>query len=122
VIKTLGDSFMAAFANADAALSSAVSVQRGVGDIEAPTNAPLRVRIGLHTGAAIARGRDLFGINVATASRVAAQARGGEILVTEDLAERLDGSHALGRPRKVALKGISGAPRLLTVQWDDAGG
>ena len=119
VIKTLGDSFMAAFADPDTALSSAVAVQRELGAPDAVPGATVRVRIGLHTGPAIARGRDLFGINVATAARVAAQARGGEILITEDVATRLDGSRALGKPRKVALKGISGAPRVLVVHWED---
>ncbi len=118
VIKTLGDSFMAAFARPDAALSSAISVQKRVVELRTPSDEAISVRIGLHTGAAIARGRDLFGINVATASRVAAQARGGEILVTEDVATRLDGSHMLGRPRQIALKGISDAPRVHAVRWN----
>jgi adenylate cyclase len=121
VIKTLGDSFMAAFARPDAALASAVAIQQKVGGLEVPSKSALKVRIGLHTGPAIARGRDLFGINVATASRVAALARGGEILITEDVAMRLDGTHSLGKPRKVALKGISDAPRVRAVQWQDAG-
>ena len=38
--------------------------------------------------------------------------------MTEDVAERLDGSYELGKPRKVELKGISGAPRVLTVHWE----
>lgn len=117
VIKTLGDSFMVAFADAARAVESAISVQRGVGGLETPPGTAIRVRIGLHRGAAIARGRDLFGINVATASRVAAHARGGEILVTEDLAECLDGDHRLGTPRSVTLKGISDAPRVMAVRW-----
>ncbi len=120
VIKTLGDSFMAAFARPEAALSSAVAVQRQVGTIEAPAYTTVRLRIGLHTGPAIARGRDLFGINVATAARVAAQARGGEILVTEDVATRLKDGHNLGKPRRVELKGISDAPRVLSVRWEDS--
>jgi adenylate cyclase len=111
---------MAAFAHPDAALAAAVCVQEKVAELRTPSDAPINVRIGLHTGPAIARGRDLFGINVATAARVAAQARGGEILITEDVATRLDGSRALGKPRKVALKGISDAPRLLSVPWKEA--
>ncbi len=122
VIKTLGDSFMAAFARPDAALAAAVGVQRELDLLEAPAHARVRVRIGVHTGPAIARGKDLFGINVATASRVAAQARGGEILITEDVATRLTDAHTLGKPRKVALKGISGAPRVLTVRWREGDG
>ncbi len=119
VIKTLGDSFMAAFAQPQRALACAIAVQRDLLDAEPPQGVDIRVRIGLHTGEAIARGRDLFGVNVATAARVAAQARGGEILVTEDVAKRLDGSHALGEPRTVAMKGISDAPRVLSVRWQE---
>jgi class 3 adenylate cyclase len=122
VIKTLGDSFMAAFARPDAALASAVCVQQRVSAMESPVDTAIAVRIGLHTGPAIARGRDLFGINVATASRVAAQARGAEILITEDVAIRLDGRHPLGRPRRVALKGISEAPRVQSVRWREEPG
>lgn len=122
VIKTLGDSFMVAFADAAQGVESAVGVQRDVGELEAPLGAAIRVRIGIHRGPAIARGRDLFGINVATASRVAAHARGGEILVTEDVAECLDGDDRLGRPRTVRLKGISGAPRVVPVRWSEESG
>ncbi len=122
VIKTLGDSFMAAFADPDAALSSAVAVQRDLGELDVSSHPPVRVRIGVHTGPAIARGRDLFGITVATAARVAGLARGGEILVTEIVAARLDGTHSLGKPRRVALKGISDAPRLQLVRWEDGDG
>jgi adenylate cyclase len=76
------------------------------------------VRIGLHTGAAIARGRDLFGVNVATAARVAAHARGGEILVTEAVAARLPSEVDLSRPREVRLKGLSGTQRVRSARWE----
>ena len=118
VIKTLGDSFMAAFAKPDAAL-----VGRGVRAGEsgraahAVPTAAISVRIGLHTGPAIARGPRP--VRHQRRHRVAgrAQARGGEILVTEDVASRLEADHPLGKPRKVALKGISDAPRVQAVQW-----
>jgi adenylate cyclase len=122
VIKTLGDSFMVAFAQPEKALLCAVALQRGVHGLEVRDDATLRVRIGVHTGAAIARGQDLFGINVATASRVAAEARGGQILVTEAVAARLGGDPRLGRPRRVTLKGISGDQRVLSVRWNGEGG
>jgi adenylate cyclase len=117
VIKTLGDSFMAAFARADRALACAIAVQRELAAVEWHDGAEIRVRIGLHTGEAIARGRDLFGVNVATASRVAGQAKGGEILVTSAVAERTGQSANLGRARAVSLKGLSGTQRVHSVAW-----
>jgi class 3 adenylate cyclase len=119
VIKTQGDSFMVAFAHPEKAVSCAIAIQSRVQALEVRDDVALRVRIGLHTGAAIARGRDLFGINVATASRVAAEARGGEILVTEEVAARLGSNAELGRPRKVTLRGLSHAQRVMSVRWND---
>jgi adenylate cyclase len=117
VIKTLGDSFMAAFARPDHALSCAIAVQRELVELESPDSARIRVRIGLHTGEAIARGRDLFGVNVATASRVAAEAEGGEILITSAVAERVGDAADVGRARSVSLKGLSGAQQVHSVGW-----
>ena len=48
----------------------------------------VRVRIGLHTGEAIREEGDFFGRSVILAARIAAQARGGEILVSESSARR----------------------------------
>jgi class 3 adenylate cyclase len=120
VIKTQGDSFMVAFAVPDNALACAVTIQQQLVTLDVGERVALRVRIGLHTGPAIARGRDLFGINVATAARVAGEARGGEILVTDQFAERLTGEHDVGQSRKVSLKGITGTHRVRSVQWDAA--
>jgi class 3 adenylate cyclase len=117
VIKTLGDSFMVAFARPSNAVSCAIAIQRDLVALDIPGHPTFRVRIGLHTGAAIARGRDLFGVNVATAARVAAQAEGGEILVTDEVAAGLPGDVELGRPRELTLKGLSGAQRVRSVGW-----
>jgi adenylate cyclase len=117
VIKTLGDSFMVAFARPSNAASCAIAVQRDLIALDIPGHPTFRVRIGLHTGAAIARGRDLFGVNVATAARVAAQAEGGEILVTDEVAAGLPGDVELGGPRELTLKGLSGTQRVRSVRW-----
>jgi adenylate cyclase len=117
VIKTLGDSFMVAFARPHNAVSCAIAVQRDLVALDIPGHPTFRVRIGLHTGAAIARGRDLFGVNVATAARVAARADGGEILVTDEVAAALPGDVELGGPRELTLKGLSGTQRVRSVRW-----
>jgi adenylate cyclase len=64
----------------------------------------------------VRRGDDLVGRNVAMAARVAAQADGGEILVSEVVRDALgDGDVAFDDGREVQLKGFSGSHRLYAV-------
>jgi adenylate cyclase len=51
----------------------------------------IRVRIGIHMGTSVRRGADLFGRNIAIAARIAGQANGGEILVSESVRDAIDG-------------------------------
>ena len=117
-VKAQGDGFMLAFAEPAAALDCAVAIQRRLAERNAAgAECPLRVRIGLHTGPAIRRGRDFFGRNVVIAARVAAQAVGGEILVTEQLRAAADAPEAPA-PRDLSLKGLEGTQRVHAVAWD----
>jgi class 3 adenylate cyclase len=63
----------------------------------------------------------VFGINVALAARVAAEASGGEILVSSEV-KRLAGKEdvSFGRGRTVQLKGISERATLYPVDWSQA--
>ncbi|CAN5401667.1 hypothetical protein BH09ACT8_BH09ACT8_46360 [soil metagenome] len=67
----------------------------------------IRIRIGVHLGTSVRRGDDLFGLDVAMAARVADQADGGEILISEPVRAaigQLDGI-SVGTSRDVELKG-----------------
>jgi class 3 adenylate cyclase len=75
----------------------------------------IRVRIGIHMGKSVRRGDDLFGRNVAMAARVAAQADGGEILVSEVVRDAVNDGVAFDDGRVVELKGFSGSYRLYAV-------
>ena len=67
-------------------------------------------------GKSVRRGDDLFGRNVAMAARVAAQADGGEILVSEVVRNAVsDEDIAFDDGRDVELKGFSGSHRLYAV-------
>ncbi|MGH3674681.1 MAG: adenylate/guanylate cyclase domain-containing protein, partial [Mycobacterium sp.] len=79
VVKSQGDGFMVAFAEAAQAVRCSVDVQRALR--KQPNR--IRVRMGIHVGKSVRRGDDLFGRNVAMAARVAAQADGGQTLVSE---------------------------------------
>lgn len=117
VVKNQGDGFMMAFSDPGQAVRCGMQVQAALNDKPERWNG-IRVRMGIHTGSSVRRGNDLFGLNVALAARVASQADGGEILVSEQVREALEPSPgiALGTPREVHLKGLSGAFSLYPVE------
>jgi class 3 adenylate cyclase len=113
-----GDGFVLAFPEAGRALACAVAIQRAFAAREAAhPDTPIRVRIGLHSGQAIAQAEGFFGKTVIVAARVAAQANGGEILATDAVAAQVGGAARLGPPRVASLKGLSGEYRLHPVAW-----
>jgi class 3 adenylate cyclase/tetratricopeptide (TPR) repeat protein len=121
-VKSQGDGFMVAFASASRAVECAVAVQRAFSAAaEADPEEAIRVRIGLHTGEAIRERDDFFGRNVILAARIAAQARGGEVLVSSLLKELTEADAAVrfGEPRELSLKGLSGTYRVHAVEWEE---
>jgi predicted ATPase/class 3 adenylate cyclase len=82
-VSTEGDSFFAAFVSAVGAVGAAVAAQRGLAAHGWPPDAPVRVRMGLHTGEGIAAGDDYVDINVNRAARIAAAANGGQVIVSD---------------------------------------
>ena len=109
-----GDAFMLAFSSARAAVRAAGAIQR---DLER-AELPLRVRIGLNTGDVLSEEDRYFGRTVFLASRIAAQAAGGEVLVSE-LTRGLAGDDGVRfRERGTRpLKGLKGEHRLYEVEW-----
>jgi class 3 adenylate cyclase len=74
-------------------------------------------------GRSVRRGEDLFGRNVAMAARVAAQATGGQILVSQPVRDALGDRPdfqdiRFDEGRDVELKGFSGSYRLFAVESD----
>ncbi|WP_301148937.1 adenylate/guanylate cyclase domain-containing protein [Mycobacterium simiae] len=125
VVKSQGDGFMIAFARPEQAVRCAADLQNALRrDAKRKRHTAIRVRIGIHMGRSVRRGDDLFGRNVAMAARVAAQAVGGEILVSKPvrdaLSDRADVTFDDGRD--VELKGFSGSHRLFAVTADPGPG
>ncbi len=77
VFGTEGDAVFAAFARASDAVAAAVDGQRAL------SSHAFRVRMGLHTGEAMASSGDYVGITVHQAARVAAAGHGGQIVLSE---------------------------------------
>ncbi len=116
VVKTQGDGHMVVFSTPELALDAALDIQRALGAnwnrSRELRRTPIRVRIGLHTGTAIERDGDYFGQNVALAARVAAEAQGGEILVTDEIAVSLADDFEFTPAEAVELKGFEGVQTL----------
>jgi class 3 adenylate cyclase len=123
-VKSQGDGFMVAFASASRAVECAAAIQRAFAQqAEEQPEEAVRVRIGLHTGEAIRERDDFFGRNVILAARIAAQAGGGEVLVSSLLKELTEGETDVrfGEPRELTLKGLSGTYRVHSVEWEGVG-
>jgi class 3 adenylate cyclase len=123
VVKAQGDGFMAAFADPAGAVDCAVAIQRDLAAAAATAarsgEEPLRVRIGVHTGRAIRQAGDFHGRTVVIAARIAAQARGAEILVSGAVARaaRRPAGVAFAARGAVALKGLCGRHAVYVAEW-----
>jgi class 3 adenylate cyclase/tetratricopeptide (TPR) repeat protein len=122
-VKSLGDGFMVAFASARRAVACAAGIQRALAEHNRrqPVDQQVRVRIGLNTGEVIHEEADLFGEAVNAAARIAAKAKGGQILVSEAV------RGVMGRAKDVELvdrgrfrlKGFPERWRLFEVVWQE---
>jgi class 3 adenylate cyclase len=120
-VKSQGDGFMLAFPDPCEALECAVDVQRAFAEREREEGREkLRVRIGLHTGEVIAEEGDFFGKNVILAARIAAQAGGGEILVSEEMRQKAGSGNGFDFDdgREIELKGLAGSHRVFRAEWE----
>jgi class 3 adenylate cyclase/pimeloyl-ACP methyl ester carboxylesterase len=107
----------------DAAVQKAIDERnRDVGQgaaSSAPTE-PLSVRVGLNAGEPIEEDGDLFGATVILASRIAAKAEGGEILVADTVRGLCSGKGFLFADRgEFVAKGFEEPVRVYEVRWRD---
>ncbi|MGH7747654.1 MAG: ATP-binding protein, partial [Candidatus Dormibacteria bacterium] len=87
VFKTVGDAFCVAFGDPLAAFRAALAAQQRLADEAFEAVGGLRVRIGMHTGAADERDGDYFGPTVNRVARLSDAGHGGQILVSGITAE-----------------------------------
>jgi class 3 adenylate cyclase len=114
-IKTDGDSFMISFGSVTKAVECAIALQHAFASREGE---PLSVRMGLNAGEPIEEDGDLFGATVILASRIAAKADGGEILVADTVRGLCSGKGFLFADRgEFVAKGIEEPVRISEVNW-----
>lgn len=92
IFKTVGDAFCAAFPTAPDALSAAHAAQLALLEQEWGETGPLRIRMGLHTGAAEERGCDYFGQTLNRVARLQGAGHGQQTLLSQATCELIQGA------------------------------
>jgi YVTN family beta-propeller protein len=82
-IDTQGDAFFYVFASAHEAVLAAVEGQRALTGFPWPDGAPVKVRMGIHTGQAAPVGGRYTGLAVHRAARICAAGHGSQVLVSQ---------------------------------------
>ena len=120
VVRFERDGFLASFNSAHAGLHTAVELQRTFAGTGGGAGAPaIATRVGLHSGFVIANPEQLLGRNVVLASRIAGQARGGEILVSSAVKQytATDPSFEFELHGEYHFKGLLGEHTVYAVRW-----
>jgi predicted ATPase/class 3 adenylate cyclase len=121
-VSTGGDSFFVVFTNARSALAAAAQAQRELFAHPWGMERPLRVRMGIHTGAGTLGGSNYAGIDVNRAARIAAAGHGGQVLLSGPTAALVETNlpdgislRSVGTHR---LKDLAAPERLFDVMVD----
>ena len=118
VVRFQDDGFLASFNSAHAGLHAAVELQRTFAAGPADQRS-LAIRVGLHSGFVMGNPEQLMGRNVVLASRIAAQAKGGEILVSSTAKEytQTDPSFRFEEHGEYHFKGLLGEHVVYSLRW-----
>ncbi|MFQ5931783.1 MAG: adenylate/guanylate cyclase domain-containing protein, partial [Nitrospiraceae bacterium] len=115
-VDTAGDGFLATFDGPARAIRCGCAISKSVRQLG------VEVRVGMHTGECELIGDKVGGIAVHIGARVAAMARGGEVLVSSTVKDLVAGSGIQFESRGThALKGIPGEWALFAVTSAGAG-
>jgi class 3 adenylate cyclase len=119
------DEFFAAFDRAGKAVEAAVAIQLAMVGKAWPDDLECRLRAGIHTGRPTLTETGYIGLSVHTAARVCSAANGGQIVLSGDTKDALEGSSptgvrlkSLGKHR---LPGLTRAEALYQVVADGLG-
>ena len=113
-ISTTGDGFFVGFDSPEQAVAAAVAIQRRLAEHRQKQGFAPQVRIGLHAADANVVGDNYRGRGVHEASRIAALAKGNEIVASRSTA---GDSFPTSDPRSEMLKGFTEPVEVVTVDW-----
>jgi len=129
VVKTVGDAVMAAFSRPDDAVRAALAIQDDIASFNSARGGginatPIVLKLGIHAGSCIAVTTggtlDYFGATVNIAARLEHQCGGGEVIVSEAVAEDAETGAALADRMQLeetaTLRGVSAPVRFVRVK------
>jgi class 3 adenylate cyclase len=122
VIKTIGDEVMAVFPTPDEAAEAAAEIQKRICELPLVGRTRLAVRIGFHHGPAIEADGDLYGDSVNVAARMAALAKGDQIILTAHTAGLLT-PVLRSRVREIDILTVKGKVKdigIFELIWQDS--
>jgi adenylate cyclase len=106
VVKRLGDGMMAVFDDPGSALAAVNEARERLKSVECDGYDP-QLRAGIHVGRPRCIGGDYLGVDVNVAARMAEEAAGGEILVSDRVLETMgDDAPQARRRRRFKVKGV----------------
>lgn len=123
IVKTIGDEVMCTFATADAAAQAACEMQAALEEAATEYTATgplsLRIRVGFHYGPVMLEDNDVFGDTVNVAARMAALAKAGQIITTQ---QTIDVLSTQNRPQsrlvdRAPVKGKKEAIDICEIVW-----
>lgn len=84
-VSTEGDAFFVVFPEPSRAVTAAAEIQQRLTTKTGGDEAPVRVRMGLHTGHGALGGDNYVGLDVHKAARIASAGHGGQVLISDKL-------------------------------------
>ena len=120
VIKTLGDSIMASFKDANNAVKAAIAIQQVLKrERQKDKYFCIHCRIGLHTGKGIVEDDDVYGDVVNVAAKVQAEAQGDQIYLTQSTLARVkDSQLKVEKADNIHPKGKRKPIEIMSLNWD----
>ena len=95
-VEARADEFFAAFEAPRSAVDAAVAMQRAFGGPTFSDGAPVRIRIGIHSGYPTSTTSNYVGIDVNTTARITALGHGGQIVVSANTREAVRATNGRG--------------------------
>ena len=120
-VKTIGDAMMISYATASDAINGAVAMQQAIERANRRSSGlHVAMRVGISAGDATFEDDDWFGRPVVEASRLCAEAEGGQILAAE-IVKVLAGNRSDHPIESLGTRGLKGLPESISVceiGWD----
>jgi serine/threonine protein kinase/class 3 adenylate cyclase len=124
LVKTIGDSAMAEFAEPKSAVRAAVEIERQFHQLNLTLaeNKRVDVRIGIHTGVGFRKGNDLFGDVVNVTARIVKRTAPAQILISRPMYEAIsqDSDLQCRWLSRLTIDGRTEKEDIFEVMWTDA--